>query len=73
MTTYANLWLGRLYLAARGEHGQSIGSFMLVVLFAAVACGIAYVLIVSGDVIGGGEGAGPQIEQPNFNPPNPLD
>lgn len=73
MTTYANTLIWRLYAAASGERGQSIGSFMLVVLFAAVACGIAYVLIISGDIIGGSEGAGPHVEQPHFEPPNPLD
>lgn len=73
MTTYANVWLWRIFIAARGERGQSLGSFMLVVLFAAVACAIGYVLIESGGIIGGGEGAGPHIEQPNFQPPNPLD
>lgn len=73
MIRYASDYYWRLVVATSSERGQSMGSFMLVVLFAAVACAIGYVLVMSGDIIGGGEGAGPHIDQPNFEPPNPLD
>lgn len=70
MMRYANEWILRLMIAASGERGQSVGSFMLVLLFAIVAAGIAGILLYADD-IGGGQK--PEVEVPNFEPPNPLD
>lgn len=74
MTDAVNGLIIRAVLVLSGERGQSMSSFSLVLFFAIVAVGIGAVLVMSGDIIGGGsEGAGPHIEQPNFEPPNPLD
>ena len=57
----------------RGEYGQSLASFSMILLFAVVAAGLAIVLMSSGVLeIGGGSGT-PGVEAPNFEPPNPFD
>lgn len=72
MTDYVNVKILRLMMAVSSECGQSAGSFMLVLLFAIVAAGIAAILLYSGDS-GDFGGQRPEVEMPNFEPPNPLD
>lgn len=67
---YVNEKILRLVVALTSERGQSVASFMLVLFFAIVAAGIAAILLYSGDIGGGHR---PEMEPPNFNPPNPLD
>jgi hypothetical protein len=67
---YVNDKILRLMIVATSERGQSVASFMLVLFFAIVAAGIAAILLYSGDIGGGHR---PEMEPPNFNPPNPLD
>jgi uncharacterized protein (UPF0333 family) len=67
---YVNEKVLRLMIAVTSERGQSAASFLLVLFFAIVAAGIAAILLYSGDIGGGHR---PEVEPPNFNPPNPLD
>lgn len=61
----------RTIIALPGERGQSISAFSLILFFALVAVGIAAVLLMSGDFLGGDQNS--EFNAPNFEPPNPLD
>ena len=58
----------------RGEDGQGLGFFTMLMIFVVVAGGMAYVLLTSGVLeSSGGAGAGAEFDASNFDPPNPLD
>ena len=58
---------------SRGEQGQSLGSFGMILMFAVVAAGLALAMASSGMLDPSGNGGAPGVEAPQFDPPNPFD
>ena len=63
------VWLMDL---SRGESGQSLSSFGLILMFAVVAAGLALAMVSSGMLDPSGNGGAPGVEAPQFDPPNPF-
>ncbi|MCH8813769.1 MAG: hypothetical protein IH957_01545 [Chloroflexi bacterium] len=66
----AAVWLMDL---RRGEHGQSLGSFTMILMFGLAAAAMAFALMSSGMLESSGGSGAQGIQGPNFEPPNPFD